>query len=179
MVDPEKGAEETFALNTLGLIREGDDGDAEWRIVRGKYRDSVSRHDFFITVGRPDLAKRESSRRSRQTLLVVGGLGAILAGSWVLFATASEGGWDPHWALGAGLVAGGFISFYWVSDVFSGPDLKVDEAEGLIRRYNEHLQDRLQRPTDRDKRIQVVQSLHLAPWFAPGSGGGLAVAARF
>jgi len=178
MVDPEKGAEETFALNTLGLIREGDDGDAEWRIYRGKYRESVSRHDFFITVGRPDLAQRDSTRRSRHSLFVVGGIAAIVAGGWMFFASVSEGGWDPPWGVGAGLMAGGLISFYWISDVFAGPDLNVDEAEGLIRRYNERLQDRLQRPNDRDKHIQAVQSLHLAPWLAPGSGG-VAVAARF
>jgi len=181
MVDPEKGAEETFELNTLGLIREGDDGDAEWRIYRGKYRESVSRHDFFITVGRPDLAKRESTRQSRHSLFVVGGIAAIIAGGWLTFASVSEGGWDPPWGVGAGLIAGGFVSFYWISDAFAGPDLNVDEAEGLIRRYNERLQDRLQRPNDRDKHIQViqvVQSLHLAPWLAPGSGG-VAVAARF
>lgn len=68
-----------------------------------------------------------------------------MAGSGLVYAAVSKGGWDPPWALGAGVMAGGFISFYWASDVFSGPDLKVNEAESLISRYNEHLQDRLQR----------------------------------
>jgi len=178
MVDPEKGAEETLELNSLGLIREGEGADADWRIYRGKYRESVSRHDFFITVGRPDLAKRESSRQSRHSLLVIGGVTAIVAGSWLVFAAVSKGGWDPPLALGAGLMAGGFISFFWVSNLFSGPDLNLDETEGLIRRYNERLRDRLIQPADRGNRIQVMQTLHLAPWIAPGSGG-LAVAARF
>ncbi len=82
MVDPEKGAEETFELNTLGLIREGDGADAEWRISRGKYRESVSRHDFFITVGRPDPARRESSRQvEARTAMVVGGITGIIVGA--------------------------------------------------------------------------------------------------
>jgi hypothetical protein len=177
MVDPEKGAEETFALNTLALIREGEGGDADWRICRGKYRESVSRRDFFITVGRPDLARRESTRQSRHTLMVVGGLVAAVAGVWVVGATVTKGGWDPPWALGGGLIAGGLIS-YWASDVFAGPDLKIDEADSLIRRYNERLLDRLKEPGERDKHIQVMRSLRLAPWIAAGSAG-LGAAARF
>ena len=181
MVDPEKGPEETFELNTLGVIREGDGANAGWRISRGKYRESVSRRDFFITVGRPDLARRESSRQSKHTALVLGGLAATVGGVWVLGATFTKGGWDPPAWLGGGLMAGGLIAFFWVSDLFEGPDLKVDEAEGLVRRYNEHLQERLKPPADRDNRIQamhVVQSLHFAPWLALGAGG-FAVAARF
>jgi hypothetical protein len=181
MVDPEKGAEETFELNTLGVIREGESANADWRICRGKYRESVSRHDFFITVGRPDLARRESSRQAKHTGLVVGGVAATIAGVWVLGATFTEGGWDPPAWLGGGLMAGGLIAFFLVSDLFEGPDLKVDEAEGLVRRYNEHLQEHLKPPADRDNRIQAMhlfQSLHLTPWLAPGTGG-LAVAARF
>jgi hypothetical protein len=181
MVDPEKGPEETLELNTLGVIREGDGANADWRIYRGKYRESVSRHDFFIAVGRPDLAQRDSSRQSKHTALVVGGLAATVAGVWVLGATFTKGGWDPPAWLGGALMAGGVISFFWLSDLFEGPDLKVDEAEGLVRRYNEHLQERLKPPAERDNRIQAMrlgQSLHLAPWLAPGAGG-LAVAARF
>src|SRR5262245_35528419 len=74
-VDPEKGVEETIELNLLGMIRSDDDGDADWRIFRGKYRESVSRRDFFITVGRPDLADRESSRRTKRTILLWSGYG--------------------------------------------------------------------------------------------------------
>jgi hypothetical protein len=112
---------------------------------------------------------------------VVGGLAATVAGVWVLGATFTKGGWDPPAWVGGGLMAGGLIAFFWVSDLFEGPDLKVDEAEGLVRRYNAHLQERLKPPADRDNRIQAmdfVRSLHLAPWLAPGAGG-LAVAARF
>lgn len=177
LVDPEKGAEETFAQNTLGLIHEGEGANADWRICRGKYRESVSRHDFFITVGRPDLARRESSRNSKHNWMVLGGIAGIIAGPVVLGASFSKGGWDPPWALGAGLIAGGAIS-YFASDIFAGPDLKVDEADGLVRRYNERLLDRL-RPPERESRIQAaVQSIELAPWIAPGSGG-LGFAARF
>jgi hypothetical protein len=177
MVDPDKGAEETFALNTLGMIRGGEGGDADWRIFRGKYRASVSRHDFFITVGRPDLARRQSSRQSRHTLMVVGGIVSAVAGVYVAYAAVSKGGWDPPLAPGAGLIAAGLLA-YWTSGVFSGPDLEIGEAESLIRRYNERLQDRLIRPGTREKQVQVVQSFQLAPWIAAGSGG-LAVAGRF
>jgi len=176
MVDPEKGAEETFALNTLGLIREGEGADADWRISRGKYRESVSRHDFFITVGRPDLARQESSRQSAHTALVVGGVAGIIVGALVEGATVSKGGWDPPWPLGIGLMVGGLIA-YLASDIFAGPDLKIDEAESLVRRYNERLLERL-KPSERENRIQAVQRLELAPWIAPGSGG-LALGARF
>jgi hypothetical protein len=65
--------------------------------------------------------------------------------------------------------------------VFSGPALSADDAESLVRRYNERLRDRLREP-EPDDRIQVRRGLrpelHLAPWIAQGSGG-LAVAARF
>ena len=120
LVDPEKGAEETFAVNTLGIIREGDGADADWRISRGKFRESVSRHDFFITVGRPDLARRESSRQSKHTMLVVAGVAGIIVGAGVVGATFSKGGWDPPWALGGGLMAGGLIA-YFVSATSRGP----------------------------------------------------------
>ena len=74
---------------------------------------------------------------------------------------------------------------YWVSDVFEGPDLNSDEADGLVRRYNDRLRDHLQEPDERGTRIHVMhimkslrESLQLVPWIAPESGG-LAVAARF
>jgi hypothetical protein len=181
MVDPAKGAEETLALNALGIIREGDasdERDEDWRIFRGKYRDSVSRHDFFVTVGRPDLDRRQSSRQGRHSAFVVGGVGGIIVGAWLVGASFSKGGFDPHPAVGAGLMVAGLISFLWISEIFSGPDLKVDEAEGLVRRYNERLRDHLQPPADPASHIQAVRSLHVAPWIAPGSGG-LAAAARF
>ncbi len=177
MVDPNKGVEETFELNTLGMIRSGDDGDADWRIFRGKYRESVSRRDFFVTVGRPDLANRESSRRTKRSILLWCGYGAAALGAGMLLATFSEGGWDPHVAVGGGFLAGGLGSV-WISDVFAGPDLNADEAESLIRRYNEHLHDRLIEPSSRGKRIDVAQSLDLAPWLVRGAGG-LAVTGRF
>ena len=177
MVDPAKGAEATFESNTLGIIKVGDGDDADWRIFRGKYRESVSRHDFFVTVGRPDLASRQSSRQAKRNTLLVGGVGAMIVGVWVVGATVSKGGWDPPLWLGGGLIGGGAIA-YWVSDVFAGPDLPSDEADGLVRRYNERLRDHLERPSDRQQHIQVVQSLQVAPWIAVGSGG-LAVAGRF
>jgi hypothetical protein len=177
MVDPAKGAEETLELNALGIIREGEDAKADWRVFRGKYRSSVSRHDFFITVGRPDLDRRESSRQSKHTSMVVGGVAAIIVGVFVAGASFSKGGWDPPWYVGVGLMAGGFVVFQ-VSDVFAGPDLNVDEADGLVRRYNERLLERLNPPTDPRKHIQALDSLRLAPWIALGSGG-LAATARF
>src|SRR4051794_16524351 len=176
LVDPEKGPEETFAQNTLGFIREGEEADANWRISRGKYREAVSRHDFFITVGRPDLARRESSRQSKHTMLLVGGVAGIVAGAWTVGASFSKGGWDPPWPLGAGLMVGGVVA-YFVSDLFDGPDLKVDEADGLVRRYNERLHDSLTVPQP-ESHLRVVQSLQVAPWIAMGSGG-LTFAARF
>jgi len=177
MVDPDKGAEATFEQNTLGLIHEGEGANADWRICRGKYRESVSRHDFFITVGRPDLARRQASRQSKHNWMVLGGVAGIIGGAWVIGASVSKGGWDPPWYLGGGLMAGGAIA-YFASDIFEGPELKVDEAESLVRRYNEYLQERLKLNPERENRIHVVQSFQLAPWIAPGSGG-LAFAARF
>jgi hypothetical protein len=179
MVDPEKGAAETFERNTLGIIRTGDGEDAEWRIFRGKYREGVSRHDFFVTVGRPDLASREASRQAKRRTLLIGGISAAIVGVFVVGANVSKGGWDPPLWLGGALVGGGLIA-YWVSDVFEGPDLNSDEADGLVRRYNERLRDHLQEP-DKGTRIHVMnvlESLQLAPWIAPDSGG-LAIAARF
>src|SRR4029078_9741501 len=94
---------------TLGLIHEGDGPDADWRICRGKYQESVSRHDFFITVGGPDLARRESSRQSRHNLMVVGGVAGIIVGAWVVGASVSKGGWDPRWCVGGVVVAAGGV----------------------------------------------------------------------
>src|SRR6185369_17471625 len=98
---PGKGAEETFELNTLGLIRVGGE---EWRVFRGKYRSSVNRHDFFVTLGRPDLAAREASRRTAENAFYYGGLGTALVGGALLFAHLQSGGFDPPPAAGASVL---------------------------------------------------------------------------
>ena len=172
-IDPAKGAGETFDLNTFAIIREGN---TDWRIVRGKYRESVSRDAFFAAVGRPDLGSRDSSRQAKHNLLVLGGVVGILGGVFITGASFSKGGWDPPWALGGGLMAGGLIA-YFASDLYEGPDLKADEAEGLALRYNDRLHDSLQEQ-ERDHHIQAMPTLRLAPWIAQGTGG-LGVAARF
>src|SRR4051794_4253102 len=91
MVDT-RGPDETFELNTLAVIRVGDDN---WRVNRGKYRESVTVHDFYVTIGRADLARKDRESATLSTLLTVAGWGAVGAGTLLTFAHLSPGGLDP------------------------------------------------------------------------------------
>jgi hypothetical protein len=173
LVDPAVGAEETFELNTLGIIREG----AQWRVVRGKYRASVSHHDFFRTVGRPDLDTQDASRRFTHNALLLGGYGVAAVGVGLLFAKAVKGGFDPPWAVGGGILAGGCLAV-WVSGAFEDPALSPSEADELASRYNEQLRLHLEQP-ERAPRIVAQRRMPLLfPWVS-SSAGGMAASLTF
>ena len=171
MVDPARGAEETFDLNTLGLIRVGGQ---EWRVCRGKYRSSLSRHDFFVTVGRPDLEARESSRRTTENAFYYGGVATALVGGALLFAhvRASEGSFNPPIAAGGSVLAAGIVSVL-VSRMFAGPAVSTDEADGLVVRYNEQLRDHLE-GAPASPRVARREGLRLLPVLVTGAVGVVA-----
>jgi len=177
MIDP-RAPGETYDLNELSVIRVGAD---DWRVNRGKYRESVSRHDFFVTIGRGDLAQRETSARATSGAILWCGVTAMGIGTWMLYAHFSPGGLDPSPAWGLGLLAGGGVAAL-VSGHIDGPSLSQDEVDGMARRYNDQLRTHIeeedgQRPPSR---IQAHLELpRLAPWTDGRSGLGLLAVGRF
>jgi hypothetical protein len=150
MIDPEKARRGDLRAEHVGHHSQGEGEDADWRILRGKYRRSVRATTFFITVGRPDLARRSPLAMRSTRMMVVGGSPRSIVGVFVV-GPRFEG------RLGSALAWAGVgrrrSSPYWVSDVFEGPDSERRRGRGLVRRYNERL--RSAPGTDRGKRIHV------------------------
>src|SRR6187551_1104418 len=92
MVEEGASPDEVYAKYALSVVHAGDEG---WRVNRGQYRESVSRKDFFVTVGRPDLAAREGSRSGARSGLIWSGVAVAVTGGVVMLAGISKGGWDP------------------------------------------------------------------------------------
>jgi len=169
-VDVQKGAAETYDLNTLDIIRVGADG---WRANRGKYRSGLSRHDFYVTVGRSDLARREASSAATSHALLWFGCAGVVAGGLLLYAHVSPGGFDP--SLGTGLlVAGAGLGTAYFSTFFTGPSVSQDEAAEMTERYNERLKLHIEEQSGETK-AKPVQALapRVLPFTDGRSGGGL------
>jgi hypothetical protein len=175
MVDARKGPSETFELNTLEVIHVGEEG---WRANRGKYRESLTRHDFFVTIGRPDLAAKDRSASARSSTLTWLGLGAVAAGGVMTFFRMSSGGWDPPIAVGLGLVGAGALSIY-IGSKIGGPVITPEEADGFARRYNEQLKAHIEREMGTPRPVQVrLLKPRIVPW-TDGRAGGLIAMATF
>jgi hypothetical protein len=176
MVDPRANPSEIYDLNELEVIHVGSDG---WRVNRGKYRESVSRHDFFVTVGRTDLAARESTDRAIGVALVWSGVVAAGLGTWMLYAHFSPGGLDPPPAAGLGLMVGGGLAAI-IGSGWSGPSVAPEEVDGITRRYNEQLKAHIEGDTGAPTPVQArLAPPTVAPWSDGRSGFGLVALGRF
>ncbi len=170
LVDVEKGAGETYDLNTLDIIRVGEEG---WRPNRGKYRSLLSRHDFYVTVGRTDLARRESASAATSNVLFWVGCAGVVVGGLLLYAHVSPGGADPGVESGL-LVAGAGLGTAYLSTFFTGPSVSPEEAMEMTQRYNERLKLHIEEQSGEAK-PRPLQALapRVVPWSDGRSAGGL------
>ena len=176
MVEEGASPDEVYAKYALSVVHVGDDG---WRVNRGQYRESVSRQDFFVTVGRPDLAAREQRGARRQNALIFTGLALLATGGVVLFAGASRGGWEPPPIYGFGMVAAG-VGVTWIGLKMHGPVVTPEEVDGVVGRYNELLKGHIEQETGTSKPRPIQARLQLIAPFVDGrSGGGLMAVASF
>jgi hypothetical protein len=176
MVDAEKGAAETYDLNTLDIIRVGEDG---WRANRGKYRSLLSRHDFYVTVGRTDLARREVSAAATSNALLWLGCAGVAAGGLLIYAHVSPGGYNPSLETGL-IVAGAGLGTAYLSTFFTGPSVSQEEAMEMTQRYNERLKLHIEDQSGEAK-PRPLQALgpRVVPWTDGRSGGGLVALVAF
>jgi hypothetical protein len=176
IIDEAKGPQETFELNTLSVIHIEDEG---WRASRGKYRASLSRHDFFVTIGRTDLAAKDRRAAVRSSTLVWVGAGVAITGGLLTWAYLSPGGYQPPGWLGLGLLGAGALSIY-IGGKIDGPDVTPEEADEFARRYNERLKAHIEEEIGAPRRVPTqVQLLkpRLVPWTDGRAGGLIALAA--
>jgi hypothetical protein len=176
-VDADANPQETYDLNTLGVVRLGEEG---WRVNRGKYRSLVSRHDFFVTVGRTDLARHDARSDAISSIVFWSGLASVGVGAVLVYAHGTPGGLDPSLQSGLLFGAGGFVGM-WISTWFTGATVAPEEAEEMAQRYNEQLQLHIERETgsERRKPMQVRAPTLLLPWTDGLSGGGVMALAVF
>jgi len=176
MVEEGASPEEVYATYSLSVVHVGEN---EWRVNRGPYRESVSRSDFFVTVGRPDLAEREQRGNSKQNAFVFTGFALLATGGVVLYAGASRGGWDPPPVYGFGMMAAG-VGVLWIGLRMHGPLVTPEEVDGVVGRYNELLKVHIEEETGTSKPRPVQARLELIAPFVDGrSGGGLMAVASF
>ena len=175
MVEENATADDVYAAFSLSVVR---GGDTVWRVNRGRYRESVARRDFFVTVGRQDLAARETGAAQLSSILTWGGLGVAAGGALFLYAHATPGGVDPPAWPGLVLLGGGLTGLI-IGQLVSGPRVTTDEVEEMTTRYNNqlkaHIEDKtgVVKPQPVQARLQMV-----APW-AGGSSFGLLATATF
>jgi hypothetical protein len=162
--------------NALSIVHGGDDG---WHINRGRYLTGLSRTDFFVTVGRADLASRERSSQSTRTTLIWTGGATLLIGTLVFYATVSRGGFDPSPFWGLGIMAAGGITIVTGLSIH-GPNVTGDEADVMVRSYNVRLKSHIEEETGTGKPKPIQARLEMVTPFVDGrSGGGLLAVARF
>ena len=83
------------------IVHVGADG---WRANRGKYRSLLTRHDFYVTLGRTDLARHDAASATTSHWLFWSGLAGVAVGALLFYAHVSPGGTDPGAA--PGLIVG-------------------------------------------------------------------------
>lgn len=177
LVDPE-APQETFDRNTLGIVRVGESG---WRANRGKYRSLLDRHDFFVTVGRLDLARHQASSAATSRVVFWSGIAGMGTGALLFYAHVSEGGFDPSFRTCLLFVGGGLLAT-WISTWITGPTVSSDEAEEMALRYNDQLKLHIEReigsPPTRPLQA-AAPAPKVVPWTDGRSAGGLALRAVF
>jgi hypothetical protein len=174
-VDP-AGPQETFEHNTLAVVQTGEEG---WRANRGKYRTLLTRHDFFVTVGRTDLARHQAASAATSRILFWSGLAGVGVGIGLLYAHVAEGGYDPSATPGLAFAAGGLVTV-WMSSWFTGPSVAPEEAEEMADRYNIRLKLHIERETGGEtRRPQQAARPRVLPWTDGRSAGGLMALVTF
>jgi hypothetical protein len=177
LIDPE-APQETLEHNTLGIVRVGESG---WRANRGKYRALLDRHDFFVTVGRTDLARHQATSAATSQVMFWSGIAGVATGGLLLYAHASEGGFDPSIRTGLIFVGGGLL-VSWISTWITGPSVAPEEAEEMAGGYNEllklHIEREIGSPRPRPVRASAPPP-SLAPWADGRSAGGLMLRTAF
>jgi hypothetical protein len=176
MVEEDASPDEVYGKYALSVVHVGDEG---WRVNRGQYRESVSRKDFFVTVGRPDLAAREQSRNGLQIGLLSTSVGLVITGGVVMFAGISKGGWDPPPTWGFATMGAG-AALVLIGSMIHGPIVTVDEVDAVVNRYNDLLKAHIEEETGTSKPKPIQARLELISPFVDGrSGGGLMAVASF
>jgi len=150
-VEPQRDAEATFVANAYSLIHIGPlprgSGDSSWRPSRGLvYRFSKTYGDFFLSLGRPDLASRVGSQRLQSNTLLIANYPVGIVGVLLLV----DGLYKGSAALaitGGGLMVGATVMR------IVGNDLKKtgfpeDEAQDMADRYNQALRRHLGLPVE-------------------------------
>jgi len=176
MVEQDAAPEEVYAKYALSVVHVGEEG---WRVNRGQYRESVARHDFFVTVGRPDLAAREGSRNGARNGLIWSGVCVGVTGGVLILAGVSKGGWDPSPGWGLATMGVGIVLF-WIGSSIHGPEVTSGEVDAVVNRYNELLKAHIEEETGTSKPRPIQARLELIAPFVDGrSGGGVMALARF
>jgi hypothetical protein len=120
----------------LCLIRINAD---DFAVCRGPFREEVKTQDFYVLVGRQDLADKDSRRQLALDLTVGGGLAASLVGLVTLALPLASDGPKVPWQVTVGLIGGGLV-IAGVGDLtFRGPTITPDQATGLIDLYNSRI----------------------------------------
>ena len=184
MLDPATSPEETYEQNTLGIVHGGED----WRPNRGKYRSLLSRHDFFVTVGRTDLARHQAASAATSRIVFWSGVASVGVGAALVYAHAVRGGFEPSATSGL-IFAGSGLLACWISTFITGPSVSIEEAEEMAHRYNQQLKVHIEHEVG-DKAPPPVQAARpaqpspralswIAPWIDGRSAAGLLAAAAF
>jgi hypothetical protein len=144
--------QETWELNALGLVHSRETRASflgipivrveTWTPVVGKYRYSLSRTDFYVRAGRPDLAARQSARDTTSDALFYGGFLVAVGGIALPLLLQGDHLDDRGVLLGAGVFLGGMVIGN-VGAALSGPVVDQAEASVLAQRYNDALQRRV------------------------------------
>jgi hypothetical protein len=176
MVEDGASPDDVYSKYSLSVVHVGDDG---WRVNRGQYRESVSRKDFFVTVGRPDLAAREQSGSGARNGLIWSGVCVAVTGGVLMLAGISKGGWDPPPLWGLATMGVG-IGLVWIGSGVHGPEVTSGEADAVVNRYNDLLKAHIEEETGTSKPKPIQARLELIAPFVDGrSGGGLMAVASF
>lgn len=136
---------EMFGVNQYGAVV------ATWsQVYQGKYRAELEPEEFYIEVGRPDLADEYSSNTKRATwsgvLTTLGVLSSVGGGSWWLTNAIRGGSDEGHsTSLPKALTIGGVVAM--IVGPILGPGqlhpVEPSEARELADEYNKKLQEEL------------------------------------
>jgi hypothetical protein len=151
-VDPALGVAKTYDRNALGVIESLGpnrsywpvlrDPRLLWRPFRGEFREALTHEQFFRAVGRPDLASRQSARRSAGRALFWGGIAVGVVGVGSLTEVARQHVVDtPVWVSWP-VIAGGLIMLVAGEQLDTAVVTDL-EAKSLAQEYDRQLREHL------------------------------------
>lgn len=151
-----------------------------WSILyRGKYLEPIEWVDFYVTVGRKDLADQYKSGVAVRTGLVIGGIVVGLAGAGMMFIPLRSKGDDQQFEedmkwmyIGGGIMlAGGVVAL--VGAYYDPQPVGASEARRLADEYNQRLMKDLGlSPQDVAAPAPMQKpAIGVSPFVAPGGGG--------